>query len=100
LLAAVDLLDPGSSERYVADTFAEIVAQVDEPIPCDFPRCRHDAVCWGDAHGCEQAVLCTKHLMRFVTASASKIGKRGYVKCCVCMRPFTSMDAILTSRPL
>jgi hypothetical protein len=83
-----------------SDTFAEIVAELDESVLCDTPGCRHEAVCWADSHGCEQAVLCTKHLMRFVENAASKIGKHGHVKCCVWMRPFASMDALLMTRPL
>ena len=87
--------------RTVQDAFAEIVAGLDESLPCGsvFP-CDGEAVWWGNVHGCERAAICTTHMMRWVEDSSRKIAEFGYVHCGHCGGIFTTVGRLGTFRPL
>jgi len=83
------------------DTFADVVAGMDDQIPCaSFYVCDNEAVWWGDVHGCEQASICTTHVMKWLEDSTRRIATHGYVRCWRCGCSFSTVEKLGTFRPL
>ena len=84
----------------VESAFAELVAGLDELMPCSSVfRCDREAVWWVDQQGRTWAAACTAHVVRWVQEVSRKIGMFGFVECRDCDGIFPSVEQFGTVRP-